>query len=257
MLRSKMKVKAWVPEFRGCSSVDATACSYESLLGGCRATPGGIAPTSLRKHPQGDDEARPPSLFLSLEAGSTDLPEPRMVLLQEKALGLHLVNIIPGGRLSRFPPSDSFSFLPRTSSLHQPGSKDIRTNPQEHANWQTTQALHCPEGIIGLLGTARGREKMNTLATAPGTYALMYSNMSPLGVCRPSGIQGVWTETVSPNCWSRHPNRILDTRVPYGNCLTLATGSVKVVFSEYYFHGMSIGIFENRVAVKINLRYAQ
>lgn len=36
----------------------------------------------------------------------------------------------------------------------------------------------------------------------------MYSNMSPQGVYRPSGVQGVWVETISPNCWSRQPNRI-------------------------------------------------
>ena len=40
MLRSKMRVKLWVPEFRGCSSVDPTTCSCESLLGGCRTIPG-------------------------------------------------------------------------------------------------------------------------------------------------------------------------------------------------------------------------
>lgn len=61
-----------------------------------------------------------------------DLPEPRRLLLQKKALGLQLVNIVPTGGLSLMPASNTFSFLPSTSSL--PENKGIPINAQEHAN---------------------------------------------------------------------------------------------------------------------------
>ena len=116
MLRSKMRVKLWVPEFRG-----VQLCRPHNLL--LWISPWGLQdyswgswaarPASLRKLPQRDDKAPPPSFLLSLEAGNTDLPEPRTVLLQEKALGLHLVNIIPGGKLSHFPTFKLLQFSPQ------------------------------------------------------------------------------------------------------------------------------------------------
>ena len=105
-------------------------------------------PASLRQLLQRDDKAPPPSFLLSLEAGNTDLPEPRTVLLQEKALGRHLVNIIPGGKLSQFPhlqtPSVFSPALPPCLSL---GTK---TFVQIHRNMLIGKQLKLSTALRGL-----------------------------------------------------------------------------------------------------------
>ena len=63
--------------------------------------------------PQRDDKDPPASFPPSREAGKADLPEPRRLLLQEKALGLRLVNINPGGKLSVFPSFKLLQFSPQ------------------------------------------------------------------------------------------------------------------------------------------------
>lgn len=80
----------------------------------------------------------------SLEAGKGRPPGAQEASFAEKSSRASGSQHLPRRELSLCGASGSFSFLPSTSSLTR--NKDIRANPQEHANWQTTEAPVAPRG---------------------------------------------------------------------------------------------------------------
>lgn len=205
----------WSCEFNNLGATDHSKYSWEDT----------------RVLPERNDKAPTPSFLpLALKLEKADLPEPRRLLLQEKAPGLHLVNIVPGGELSLYPSfklPTPFPLPPQLVLLAW--ALGTKTFEQIHRNMLIDRqaGFLLPWGGHRLVEHCQGKRRNEQLSNSTRSCILMYSNMSPQGVCRPSGVQGVWAETISLNCWSRHPNRILDLRLPYGDWLTLVTGLTK------------------------------
>lgn len=158
-------------------------------------------------------------------------PEPRRFLIQEKSPRASPSQQGPWRGTQPFPqlqtpPVSSSS----PASLLLPWlSLGTKTFEQIHRNMLIDRQARflLPWGGHRLVEHCRGKSRNEQRSNSPGSCILMYSDMSPQGVCRPSGIQGVWAKTISLNCWSRHPNRILDLKLPYGDWLTPVPGLTK------------------------------